>query len=80
MWLEDSDDESGVAILLDTTEAPPDVPERQAIQFVWRGSADSGEQALRAAQSAWEARYGPPVRDLSAFVLEIEPSDSGYRG
>jgi hypothetical protein len=80
VWLEDDDGLSGTAALLDVEETPVDVPQRAPTQFVWRGTAEDGEQALEAAQSAWVARYGPPARPLTCVVLEIEPSDSGYLG
>jgi hypothetical protein len=80
VWLEEDEGLSGTATLLDVDEAPVDVSERQTTQFVWRGTAEDGEEALEAARSAWEARYGPPARPLECFVLEIEPSDSGYLG
>jgi hypothetical protein len=69
---------SGTAIILDPGEPAPNLPEPQVTEFVWRGSAESRDEALRAALAAWADRYGTTSRRCRTIIREIEPGDSGY--
>lgn len=77
VWLEEGL-RPGSAIRLDPGEPPPEVPEDKVIQFVWRGTADDRDGAVRTARADWERRYGPKASGGVRYVQEILPGDSGY--
>ena len=68
---------SGPAIRLDPDEPPPDPPD-DPIHFVWRGTVDSRDEAVRTAQAEWARRYGPRAPGGRCYAQEILPGDAGY--
>ena len=47
-------------------------------QFVWRGTARDRRNALDAARSAWEQKYGARPENSVCYVEEIQPGDAGF--
>jgi hypothetical protein len=78
VWLEKHEGDTGGAMHLDPGETPPDWPEPEVIQFVWRGATKDEDEAMEAACGAWEARYGITTRGCSCYIIEIAPGDLGY--
>jgi hypothetical protein len=78
VWIEKHEIDTGGAMPLHPGETPPDLPEPEVIQFVWRGTAKDEDEAMEAARSAWEARYGIPTRGCTRYIIEIAPGDVGY--
>ncbi|MGO9487970.1 MAG: hypothetical protein ACLQBB_02940 [Solirubrobacteraceae bacterium] len=78
VWLEDA--YGGAAGAAQRGEAPAPQPPGAGHKLAWRGSAASGEEALRTASAAWEERFGTTTDGCLAQVVEIEEDDEGFRG
>ncbi len=77
VWLQEGV-RSGTGDKARSRRTASDAPEDKLIQFVWRGTADDREAAVRSALTEWKRRYGPRAPGGMSFIQEILPDDSGY--
>jgi len=75
VWLEEPLRAGGPPTFAGEGPAPAEAkPDR----LVWRGIAADETEALRLAAAEWDSRFGRADPGRRAYVIEIEPGDSGY--